>query len=475
VLEQFGFNLDATIQAQKNSPVFYGSEFKKPELLKEIFSNHPLWKYVKEILSNSASFPLKDIPEEIRKTDMEFHIKQGNHKLAVTHQDALNKIIQEDVERGFALILLIPVIKHINQASVAPLGCQKQWSINHEGDRVPKFRMTHDQSFMGPSGTSVNDRTITDLLPPLVYGFCLKRIIHYIVNLRKKHPSTKIFISKIDFDAAYHRSHMSARSAQESLTIFNGFLFMALRLTFGGSSCPNLWSCISEMTTDLCNMLIQNNSWDHKAFCDRLSNEIYLPKLEPGNIPFAKAQPMAVHLPENNIGKADLFIDDTILITLNKNDNHTCTCAAAILAIHTVAQSLHPNESIPRKEIISLKKFKAEVQPSEVKIVLGWTINTRTLRIYLPKEKFKEWSTEIKNIINQPKVSMKQMESLIGRLDHVASIMDILWHFMSRLRHALQRTRATRYTTLNNSELEDLKFLQQTIHIHCLNNRSILK
>jgi hypothetical protein len=39
---------------------------------------------------------------------------------------------------------------------------------------------------------------------------------------------------------------------------------MALRLTFGGSSCPNLWSCISEMTTDLCNMLIQNNSLDHK-------------------------------------------------------------------------------------------------------------------------------------------------------------------------------------------------------------------
>jgi hypothetical protein len=148
---------------------------------------------------------------------------------------------------------------------------------------------------------------------------------------------------------------------------------------------------------------------------------------------------LAVHPPENNIGKADLFIDDTILIALNKNDNHIRTCAAAILAIHTVARSLHPNESIPRKEIISLKKIKAEVQPSEVKIVLEWTINTRTLRIHLPKEKFKEWQTEIQNIIEQPKVSMKQMESLIGRLDHVASLMDMLRHFMSRLRHALQR------------------------------------
>ncbi len=85
-----------------------------------------------------------------------------------------------------------------------------------------------------------------------------------------------------------------------------------------------------------------------------------------------------------------------------------------------------------------MKKFAAEARPAEIKTVLGWAINTRSLRIYLPMDKFAEWHSNIKEMLKNPKVNKNQMETLIGRLDHVAFLMDMLRHFMSRLRKALQ-------------------------------------
>jgi len=463
VLEQFNFNVNSAIQAQKHSQVFYGSEFKSPDLLEKIFKNHPLWSFMKQILSDGASYPLKAIPEEIRKADLNFHKERGNHKSAQRFNETIINIIKEDIEHGFALILPIQLLEFIKNASLAPIGCTKQMTINSLGERVPKYRMTHDQSFLGPSGTSVNDRTIQEDLPPLVYGFCLKRIIHYIIKLRSKHPNKKIFISKFDFDAAYRRCHMSAQSAQESLTIVGGFLIMALRLTFGGSPCPNLWSCISESITDLCNMLIQNPNWNHDLFFDPLSASIEPPLSEYEDVPFTESKETSVSIPDNDLGKSDVYIDDIIAISLE--DHYKRICAASILAIHTVARPVDPIDPIPRKEIISLKKFAAEARPSELKTVLGWAINTRCLRIYLPMDKFSDWHSDIQEMLKNPKVDKKQMESLIGRLDHVAFLMDMLRHFMSRLRNALQRTIKTRFTTLSLSEMEDLKLMDKFLNI----------
>jgi hypothetical protein len=68
------------------------------------------------------------------------------------YQQVLDKIITEDVERGFALQLHIALLHRLKNASLAPLGCQLQESINDLGARIPKYRMTHDQIFKGPSG-----------------------------------------------------------------------------------------------------------------------------------------------------------------------------------------------------------------------------------------------------------------------------------------------------------------------------------
>jgi hypothetical protein len=48
------------------------------------------------------------------------------------------------------------ILFKIPNASLAPLGCQTQETINELGVELPKYRMTHDQTFPGPSELSMN-------------------------------------------------------------------------------------------------------------------------------------------------------------------------------------------------------------------------------------------------------------------------------------------------------------------------------
>jgi hypothetical protein len=81
-------------------------------------------------------------------------------------------------------------------------------------------------------------------------------------------------------------------------------------------------------------------------------------------------------------------IDDTIAITPDFPGNTECMIAAVPLATWTLARPLDPNNEIPRNKIISLKKFQAEARLEETKMVLGWVLNTRSLQISLPLDKY---------------------------------------------------------------------------------------
>jgi hypothetical protein len=67
--------------------------------------------------------------------------------------------------------------------------------------------------------------------------------------------------------------------------------------------------------------------------------------------------------------------------------------AAAIpLAIEVAARPNDPNEPIPRKKMVAEDKLKAEGGLSEMKTILGWLFNFRTLTVSLPEHKYIAWS-----------------------------------------------------------------------------------
>lgn len=87
---------------------------------------------------------------------------------------------------------------------------------------------------------------------------------------------------------------------------------------------------------------------------------IDLPNLLPESIDFAPAQELAVDIPTNDVGKVDMYIDDTIGIALDLADNVTRVQNAVPLVIKAFAWPLNDLESTPRSNLISLKKFQAE-------------------------------------------------------------------------------------------------------------------
>jgi hypothetical protein len=270
-----------------------------------------------------------------------------------------------------------------------------------------------------------------------MYSFVLLRTLHFIVHLRLQYPKTKIFICKFDLDAAYQRCHLSGTTAAECLTIHDSMLLMALHMTFGGSPCPSLWGYISDTLADICNTLIHNPSWNHSSLYDVLSSTLETPLSFLSNIPFHEAKSLAVRIPHNNIGKVDIYIDDTIGIALDFNDNVNRVSKAVPLAIHAITRPINEFDPIPRKEIISMKKFIAEGRMEESKLVLGWITNTHTLTAALPQDKHKKWTEDIDKMITSGRSNFKSLEKLIGRLNHAANILPTMRHFIGRIYKAL--------------------------------------
>ncbi len=82
-----------------------------------------------------------------------------------------------------------------------------------------------------------------------------------------------------------------------------------------------------------------------------------VPKWLPPDTPFTPSLPLSVNMPINNKGKGNIFIDDTIFIIPNINDNLEQAAKAAPLAITTFARPVTQSKLTPRKPIISMIFF----------------------------------------------------------------------------------------------------------------------
>ena len=341
-----------------------------------------------------------------------------------------------------------------------------QNTITQFGEIVPKKRMTHNQSktFKG-SGTSVNDRVDKESLQACMFGHCIIRMIHFILALRRAHPNKRILMQKIDYKSAYRRAHLNWITAIQSMTQYNQFLYIALRATFGGSPNPFEWGVISESITDLANLLINDTSWDPEQLCSNIQKEIPSDVYIDESVHFEQALPTIVSPPVNCCAKADVYIDDTTTISLDDPDTTLRARAAVPLAIHIVGRPIAPNEPIPRMDLISIEKLKAEGRMEELKTDLGWRFDTRRLLVALSDDKYKAWSSKISKMIENGSTNHDELDTIIGQLTHVTVILPCLLHFLSRLRtlkYLASRRRSVRLQQKHHDDLNlALRFLQR--------------
>ena len=85
---------------------------------------------------------------------------------------------------------------------------------------------------------------------------------------------------------------------------------------------------------------------------------------------------------------------------------------------------------------MTIQKMMTEGGLKEEIIFLGWKINTRTLNIALPTEKWIAWTAEINSLQKKKKATYHVLSTLTGKLNHIYFIIHDACHFMNNLRRA---------------------------------------
>ena len=458
VLQDFNLDLEKALLANGPNQLHYGSEFKNVDLLELIFSSHPLWSRMKSHLSKGCSYPLEPLAEDLQAKDLQEAYEFGNHKGVTENKDLFMSIIDNEIQKGWIVVIPRPKVLEMKNVVLSPMNIASQFGINEEGEIIQKKRLTHNQSMEHSSKTSVNSRVREDELQDAMYGKCLLRVIHDIVDRRRRFKSSRILLQKIDFKSAYRRGHLSASSALKTITqcIDRDFALISLRLTFGGSPNPSFWGDIAEPIADLSNALLACPDWDHKSFYSSIQHKVPLTKESDDITPFAQALPMSVDPASPIQPKADIYIDDITTVAVDTGDNLERASKAVLLAIEIVARQHDPNDPVPRDHIVSISKLLAEAALEEQKILLGWHLDTRRLLVSLPEEKYIAWSNMIKDVIKRGSSSFDELDSLVGRLTHVTVIIPYSKHFMSRIRQEKKRAKNRKKIKLKSAPLEDL-------------------
>ena len=129
--------------------------------------------------------------------------------------------------------------------------------------------------------------------------------------------------------------------------------------------------------------------------------------------------------------RSDSFLDDLIQVFLDTPWNRAREPHVVPLAIHVTSRPHAGSaEPIKRRELVSKPKLIAKGGPAEDQIVLGWTLDTRSLPVLLPFDKFEAWSCDLKGIIAERKGTFGQWETTVGRLNHAAYIIPLSWQFL---------------------------------------------
>ena len=108
---------------------------------------------------------------------------------------------------------------------------------------------------------------------------------------------------------------------------------------------------------------------------------------------------------ESKDASMDGFIHDIITITIDDQYWVEIAKNADLLIIHTIFRPRKSDKPLKRYNLLSLRKLAGEGQLIKHKTCLGWNIQTRFLRVFLPREKETAWIHNIRESLYLTKVN----------------------------------------------------------------------
>ena len=450
IFSRYHWNLEDAIHARKNTILHPGTEFRPIKDLEPLLKHHIDFDNFVKLCTHGAKYGFKDdldYSEETRQSDLRGAIKKGNNKSASNPEDLpiLDKNYNKEISKGWMIPFTKECLTKIKGAGAIPIGLASQWTLDAEGKKIPKKRTAHDLSRPMNSGHSVNNMVDENKLDDCLFGYCLLRMLHRIHHMRLRYPRTAIFMSKIDLDAAFRRLHVWIRHALLQFTVIRNIAYFLGRMPFGSNEGPGKHDIPSNMTVDLAQALIDDESWDPSDLASPNAEGIPPSERLPMDLPFGTAEPLAMLDMPFKYCTTDGYVDDLTTVVLDILGWAERARNAIALAIHTIFRPVNAEDPISRDDVISVRKLLAEGKLEEIKVVLGWIIDTRRFLIKLTDDKADRWLIDIRELKNKIKenvpITTTEWESLIGKCNTVAYIVKAGKFFLSRFRYRLRLSR----------------------------------
>ena len=163
--------------------------------------------------------------------------------------------------------------------------------------------------------------------------------------------------------------------------------------------------------------------------------------------------------------KSDCYIDDLFAAFL-KCDFHWGSRIIPFV-LHLVGWPIAADESLKCDDILSLSKFLTEAMSAEWKMILGWIVDTCHLQIELPANKHTAWTTAIHSLLTADRVTFKELEKLLGHLNHASFVIPLACHFLGWLRMAMFAAQKWRSVKLKDVQCQDLALWLQFLDKAC--------
>jgi hypothetical protein len=237
LLKESNLDVEEFLTKHQDTTLNFGSEFRPIDDLGRILGGHPNFAFFSNVLENGMDHCFtEELSEGQRQAEVTAMMKRGNHQSVQEDSEVVAKLLAKDVLHGFSIPLSPALIPDLANSMVQPAGAVKQFSLQADGSREMKRRLTQDLSFpLTSPSASVNKRIDMEACAEMIYGWCLSRVIHFIVALRLACPFMRIFIMKYDYSDACRRVAHSPSAAAQSIIIFARVAYLSLRLTFGAN------------------------------------------------------------------------------------------------------------------------------------------------------------------------------------------------------------------------------------------------
>ena len=173
---------------------------------------------------------------------------------------------------------------------------------------------------------------------------------------------------------------MWIRHALLAFTIICDITYFLACLPFGVADAPGKHKVPSNMTVDLAQALIDDETWDPTELNSIHAEQIPQIKRNDAEIPFRKANHLAIDVPPREC-YADGYVDDLITAVLDFLRATNRARHAVPLTLNVMYRPVNDDDPIHRDKFLSRWKLTAEGGLEEIKTVLGWRIDMRILNL----------------------------------------------------------------------------------------------